>query len=428
MRRSRLISLIAALLLLAAFALPASAQTYSGSMDTVLVLDCSGSMEGEPLAELKKDAKSFCASILSGSDRRVAIISYSDEARVLCEFTDDITVLNSAIDGMVEQDMTNMYDALCRADELLNSSTADNKVIVLMTDGLPNYGSYSANGRYSSSDYDSYLYANAVYYKAVELHSRCKISTLGFFHNLDGETRQFAIRFLKDLENNGYYEASESEELEDEFDRLAADLTGDKAKNEDESNILLYIILGLLILLLALGFTILGLVISAAKKRRSEQAEQQPSKQWDGMERCPRCGAMHHYTQVCACMAPAPNPVNVINRNYGGGNMNTQNYHYIKVLCGSMKDHTVPIEPGATIYIGRDPHCDLVLSEDYYSVSRRHCSVMLRPAGDRFEVMDLSKNGTYLNGVHKLTQLVNTQAIPGTRLELGDSNCVVEIN
>jgi serine/threonine protein kinase len=52
----------------------------------------------------------------------------------------------------------------------------------------------------------------------------------------------------------------------------------------------------------------------------------------------------------------------------------------------------------ADVLLGRDPACDVRVTDDRRRVSRRHCLVVIRPP--RVVVRDLgSRNGTYLNGV-----------------------------
>lgn len=232
-----------------------------------------------------------------------------------------------------------------------------------------------------------------------------------------------------------------------------ADMFTGQASTGDPYKVLLIIILCLLTVLIALCAVILALQLRRGKGGQASKQEARPAPSGrprsfeernttSGIVRCPNCGSLHHYSQTCACMRRAPaqyaQQFNTTSQygagqygapqyQRGGNNMQATGFHSIEITCGTMKGFSVPIAPGETIYIGRDPHCGLVIGEDYIAVSRRHCSVTLRPAGDRFEVMDLSSNGTYVNGVHKLERLINTQVIPGTVLELGDGNCTVAL-
>lgn len=197
--------------------------------DTVLILDDSGSMEGEPMNKLIDSAEKFCESVLGASGtNRVAIITYSTGAELKCDFTNNMSALQTAINDMDEYGMTNIYDALSIANDLLSKSSANVKNIVLMSDGLPNEGSTVDSGRYDYSDYDGYDYANAVYNQAVSYHPNYYIYTLGFFHNIYGDTKAFASRFMEDLQNAGYYEVEKVEDLEFTFGEIAEDIAETK--------------------------------------------------------------------------------------------------------------------------------------------------------------------------------------------------------
>ena len=218
--------LVLALLLQAAQPFAFGAKADAASRDTVLVLDFSGSMDGSPERALREAAKEFCRELVSESGKnRVAVVVYANSARVACDFTDDLNVLESAVDVSAGGG-TNLSDALGKAEGLIDASAADVKNIMLMTDGLPQSGEYNYSGRYVSADYGDYIYANAAYERAVRLHPKCNLYTLGFFHNLtnDRHMMDFAIRFLNDLQNAGYYEVQSVDDLVFTFGQVAQDI------------------------------------------------------------------------------------------------------------------------------------------------------------------------------------------------------------
>jgi pSer/pThr/pTyr-binding forkhead associated (FHA) protein len=57
---------------------------------------------------------------------------------------------------------------------------------------------------------------------------------------------------------------------------------------------------------------------------------------------------------------------------------------YLEILNGDREGETFPISD-KTVTIGRDPKCDLHLTDPY--VSRKHCQIVFR--GDHFTMMDL---------------------------------------
>lgn len=232
MKIRRLISLLLVLIMLTGVVTQMPLTAYAANKtvrDTVLILDDSGSMEGEPMNKLIDSAEKFCESVLGApGTNRVAIVTYSTSAEVKCNFTDNMSELQTAINDMDEYGMTNIYDALSIANDLLSQSPANIKNIVLMSDGLPNEGSIASSGQYDYWDYNGYYYANAVYNQAISYHPNYFIYTLGFFHNLYGDTKAFASRFMEDLQNAGYYEVDKVEDLEFSFGEIAEDITETK--------------------------------------------------------------------------------------------------------------------------------------------------------------------------------------------------------
>jgi len=210
--------LLALALALGMFSVGASAAAKSS--DTVLVLDYSGSMDGEPLANLKEAAVIFCEGIATApGTNRVAIVIYDDEIQFQ-GFTQDLSKMRTFINDTYAGGRTNISDALKKAGELMSTSSADVKYVLLMTDGMPNEGSYVESGKYTSADHLCYPYANAAYNAAVDLWSSCHVYTLGYFHSLDGEDKAFGERFLKDMENDGYWEVIDPENIQSAFDEI----------------------------------------------------------------------------------------------------------------------------------------------------------------------------------------------------------------
>jgi hypothetical protein len=187
----------------------------------VLVLDVSGSISGEPFRAMKNAAKAFCEYILNIDDRNyIAIVTYSNTARVLLESTNDYNLLNNAIDMMSSGGASNIYDGLTTAEMLLDNILSEYaaKKIFLIADGLPNRGPRSEFGPYFTGDYRNYRYANAVFNKAEELKSKYDLLTLGFFHNVRAHELDFAQRFInEDLPSDRFKGRLEVVENSDEL-------------------------------------------------------------------------------------------------------------------------------------------------------------------------------------------------------------------
>ncbi|MDR3121440.1 MAG: VWA domain-containing protein, partial [Clostridiales bacterium] len=198
---------------------------------TVLVLDTSGSMIGTPFNKVKETAQIFTKSLTeASSENYIALVGFSTSASVKAQFTNDAGLLADAISKLSAVGSTNQQDALVKADSLLDSVSEKNVVknIVLLTDGLPEAGSWLLSGKYSIFDYGlGYGYANAAYKKAMEIRDDGTfIYSLAFFHSLSGTRLTFGRRFLKDLQNAGYYEVTKPEDLGSRLDEIAGQIKG----------------------------------------------------------------------------------------------------------------------------------------------------------------------------------------------------------
>jgi pSer/pThr/pTyr-binding forkhead associated (FHA) protein len=86
----------------------------------------------------------------------------------------------------------------------------------------------------------------------------------------------------------------------------------------------------------------------------------------------------------------------------------------IRFLSGRLEGGVVPLEPGCTLIIGRQPGADLLLTEDL--VSRRHAR--LDHDGAEVVIEDLgSTNGTFVNG----TRVDRARLREGDRVLVGES-------
>ena len=118
--------------------------------DYILVLDTSASMEGNKINIVKSNAKELINNILSEEDNRIGIISFSTEATILSELTDDISCLDNQIDSITPLGDTNYYRALVSADKVL-AQVRPNKdaVLLFLTDGYPNINTPNEVAQYN---------------------------------------------------------------------------------------------------------------------------------------------------------------------------------------------------------------------------------------------------------------------------------------
>ena len=161
--------------------IPAETVTVGSSADIVLVIDTSGSMDycaecggngqhnescssyengywdwgwvspvysGETrLSAAQESAKSFVSALLSGDNvnANIGIVSYATNGSKKHALSDDADSLNSAIDDLNADGGTNIQAGIHQARQMLADSDADNKFIVVLSDGEPTY-SYAVKG------------------------------------------------------------------------------------------------------------------------------------------------------------------------------------------------------------------------------------------------------------------------------------------
>ncbi len=203
---------------------------------TVLVLDTSGSMSGDPIVALQDVAKRFCASLLGAdSVNEIAIVDF-DTSCTYISFTSDYSTLKSKIESLESGGSTNMYDALTTADSLLsNVSASATRNIVLLSDGVPQSGTKSDDGPYEKGTgvalFGQYhKYANAVYNLMEEYKQTYDVYTVGFFHK---STSSLASELLNDINNKGYYDAQNASDLTFMFSNIANNIKKKLPKSYD---------------------------------------------------------------------------------------------------------------------------------------------------------------------------------------------------
>lgn len=99
----------------------------------VLAIDSSGSMKGRPIEDARAAAQRFIAELPQGAE--VALVSFSDGAKLVTNFTSDRTAVRDAIAGLNASGETALYDALVTAAGTLRVVPGDRKSIVLLSDG-----------------------------------------------------------------------------------------------------------------------------------------------------------------------------------------------------------------------------------------------------------------------------------------------------
>ncbi|ANS76225.1 hypothetical protein AWM70_17915 [Paenibacillus yonginensis] len=137
------------------------------SSDVVLLIDKSSSMrDGSRMNSAKTAAKKFVDNLLiKDANTRIALVTFGTSAAKLSDFkgTDQKAALTTEISKISAGDYgrnieyTNIQSGLREAGNLLQGSTADNKVIVLLSDGAPtrSYEAKSAEAfNWQGGEYD----------------------------------------------------------------------------------------------------------------------------------------------------------------------------------------------------------------------------------------------------------------------------------
>jgi VWFA-related protein len=114
------------------------------SLAVVLVVDVSGSMDGDPLAQARTAANEFVSG-LSPQDT-VAVLTFNDSVSLVQDFTSDKGALTLALDRLQAVGNTALYQAASEAAFKAAASPLPRKVIILLSDGV-DYGGKSAVSR-----------------------------------------------------------------------------------------------------------------------------------------------------------------------------------------------------------------------------------------------------------------------------------------
>ena len=204
--------------------------------DIILMLDISDSMVGTPLTVMKQAAIRFCDDLIkSADDNRIGLVIWDFDCTSY-DFSNDIESIKGRISAITLGAGTKTDKALRAAKNLMHNNGRESatKNIVLMTDGLPTYKDYSGSGPYTYSDYPGsnnlgdyyYACANSAYSEAQSIMTSYNLYTLGFFHSLTGNDLIFGRRFLNDIQNAGYYEVIDPDDLEFVFGDIAGNIVG----------------------------------------------------------------------------------------------------------------------------------------------------------------------------------------------------------
>lgn len=138
-------------------------KNFETTSDVVLVIDCSGSMKGDKLTNTREAAKAFGQKLLTeGSTTRIAIVTFIDEATAYNNGhfygATELSVFEAAVDAATYANGgTNQQAGLHVAQQLLNTSAAGLKNIVILSDGEATF-SYPFVGGNATIDCSTQLF------------------------------------------------------------------------------------------------------------------------------------------------------------------------------------------------------------------------------------------------------------------------------
>jgi VWFA-related protein len=100
---------------------------------TVLVIDTSSSMDGQPIEQAKEAARVFVNSI--GPNDPVAILTFDTAVRTVIDYTTDKTALLNAIDSLAYGGKTALYRGALEGITTAENSPTPRRAVILLSDG-----------------------------------------------------------------------------------------------------------------------------------------------------------------------------------------------------------------------------------------------------------------------------------------------------
>ena len=113
----------------------------SKNLDVLMVIDNSGSMGGDKIAQVKTDATDLITTLLSDANNNVSLVTFNTGAEILSGFTNDKENALGLIDSIETPGNTNYYQGLLKAEQVLEGyEYNENRELILLflTDGFPN--------------------------------------------------------------------------------------------------------------------------------------------------------------------------------------------------------------------------------------------------------------------------------------------------
>lgn len=174
--------------------------------EIVLMLDISGSMQGDPVDAMKDAANMICEEFLKNDPTTsISIVAFDSSVSTLTK-CNDLSKLKSyinSLDATNKEDgtkETNLYDGMEKVKLILETSTGQKKSVIIMLDGMPNKGceNYTIDYGYNSHQNASLQYDNE------NLKTNATVYSIGFFHKGSTAKKEQYVRDLASDPSKGY--------------------------------------------------------------------------------------------------------------------------------------------------------------------------------------------------------------------------------
>jgi hypothetical protein len=189
----------------------------AGSIDTVLVIDRSGSMdENDKMEGAKEAARAFVRQMRPGD--RTAVIAFSNAPDLVQPFTADTQLLDRAIRRIRPDGSTALYDSLIAGVEQLHD-LGGRRALLLLTDGRD----MRATG-------DPRPASRATLDQAIEVAAKDGISVQAIglgdrdADDVRGGIDEAVLKRIADETGGAYFYAPGADQLSDLYRRLSADM------------------------------------------------------------------------------------------------------------------------------------------------------------------------------------------------------------
>jgi hypothetical protein len=144
-------------------------ETYK---DIILVMDISGSMNGDKLDRAKQDAIDLTNHLLSDTHNNIALITFDSSATIVSNFINDKDMMLNYITNLSNAGNTNYNSAFLKVIELMDGYHKDDNhdlITLFLTDGYPNKDTPNEKATYGIiKDIYPYMTINGIQYEMGE--------------------------------------------------------------------------------------------------------------------------------------------------------------------------------------------------------------------------------------------------------------------